>query len=59
MKRLSKKFDSKTAKYEVIEVISSHSYRLNTPAGIHNVFYSRLLRLVAMDPLLSQRTTDS
>ena len=43
----------------MIEVISSHSYRLNTPAGIHNVFHSRLLRPVATDPLPSQRTTDS
>jgi hypothetical protein len=58
-KRPSKKFDSKTAKYEVIEVISSHSYRLNTPPGIHNVFHSRLLRPVATDPLPSQRMTDS
>ena len=52
-KRPSKKFNSKTAKYEVIEVIGSYSYRLNTPLGIHNVFYSRLLRPVATDPLLS------
>ena len=52
-KRPLKKFDFKTAKYEVIEVIGSHSYRLNTPLGIHNVFYSRLLRPVATDPLPS------
>jgi len=58
-KRPSKKFDSKNAKYEVIEVIGSHSYRLNTPPGVRNVFHSRLLRPVATDPLPSQRTTDS
>ena len=43
----------------MIEVIGSHSYRLNTPPGIRNVFHSRLLRPVATDPLPSQRTTDS
>ena len=52
-KRPSKKFNSKTAKYTVIEVISSYSYRLNTPRGIYNVFYSRLLRPVTTDPLPS------
>jgi hypothetical protein len=53
MKRLLKKFNSKNAKYKVIKVIGSHSYRLNIPPGIRNVFYSRLLRPVVIDPLLS------
>ncbi len=43
----------------MIEVISSHNYRLNIPPGIHNIFHSRLLRPVATDPLPSQRTSDS
>ena len=38
----------------VIEPISSHAYRLDTPPGIHDVFYTSLLRRVATDPLLSQ-----
>jgi len=53
MKRLLKKFDSKNTKYEVIKVISSYSYRLNILPGIRNIFYSRLLYPVVIDPLLS------
>jgi len=53
MKRLLKKFNSKNTKYKVIEVISSYSYRLNIPPGIRNIFYSQLLYLVVIDPLLS------
>jgi hypothetical protein len=57
--RLSKKLDHKNAKFTVIEVISSHSYRLNTPAGIHNVFHTTLLRPAADDPFPSQATYDN
>jgi hypothetical protein len=49
--RPSKKLDAKYAKYTVTEVIGSHSYRLDTPPGIHNVFYIRLLKPVQMNPL--------
>jgi hypothetical protein len=44
MDRPLKKLDAKYAKYIVIEIVSSYSYRLDTPLGIHNVFYTRLLK---------------
>jgi hypothetical protein len=56
--RQSKKFDRKNAKYTVIKVIGSHSYKLDTPPGIHPVFHSDLLQLAGTDPLPSQVTTD-
>lgn len=56
--RPSKKLDWKNAKYTVTEVVGSHSYRLNMPPGIHNVFHSDLLRTAATDPLESQETDD-
>jgi predicted aspartyl protease len=56
--RQSKKLDWKNAKYTVIEVVGTHSYRLNTPTGIHNVFHSDLLRTASTDPLDSQATDD-
>ncbi|PVH67684.1 hypothetical protein DL98DRAFT_443064, partial [Cadophora sp. DSE1049] len=51
-KRLLKKFDFKTAKYEIIKVISFYNYKLNILLRIYNVFYSRLLRPVTTDLLL-------
>ncbi|KAF4614379.1 hypothetical protein G7Y89_g15358 [Cudoniella acicularis] len=57
--RPSKTLDVRNAKYTVIEVIGSYSYRLDTPPGISNVFYSQLLRLANDDPLLSQVRTDN
>jgi hypothetical protein len=56
--RPSKKLDAKHAKYTVVEVVGSHSYRLNTPPGIHNVFHSKLLRPASYDPLPSQAQDD-
>ncbi|KAF4624767.1 hypothetical protein G7Y89_g13402 [Cudoniella acicularis] len=56
--RPSKTLDVRNAKYTVIEVIGSYSYRLDTPPGISNVFYSQLLRLANDDPLLSQEATE-
>lgn len=55
----TRKFDAKKAKYTVIEVIGSHSYRLDTPPGIHNVFHSQLLQLAGTDALPSQVQTDA
>jgi hypothetical protein len=54
MDYLSKKLDAKYAKYTVTEVIGSYSYRLNTPPGIHNVFYICLLKPATMNPLPGQ-----
>jgi hypothetical protein len=52
--RPSKKLDAKYAKYTVTEVIGSHSYRLDTPPGIHNVFHTRLLKPAKSNPLPGQ-----
>jgi hypothetical protein len=43
----------------VTEVIRLHSYYLNTPLGIHNVFYSDVLYTALTDPLDSQVTDDA
>ena len=48
--RPCKKLDWKNVKYTVLEVISSHSYRLDTPPGIHDVFHASLLKRAAADP---------
>ncbi len=47
------------AKFTVVGVVGSHSYRLNTPPDIHNVFHSKLLRLALYDPLASQVQDDT
>jgi len=56
--RKSKKLDWRSAKYTVIEVINTHSVRLNTPPGPHNVFNVDRLRLASSDPLPSQLKDD-
>jgi hypothetical protein len=57
--RPTKKLDSRTAKFMVTEVIGPHSYRLNVPQGIDNVFNVDLLRPAASDPFPSQRQDDT
>jgi hypothetical protein len=54
----SKKLDIRNAKYTVMKVIGSHSYELDTPPGVNNVFHAQLLGPVAADPLPSKRTTN-
>ena len=56
--RPCKKLDWKNGKYTVLEVISSHSYRLDTPPGIHDVFHASLLKRAADDPFPNQRQGD-
>jgi hypothetical protein len=51
MNHLSKKLDTKYTKYIVTEVIGNYSYRLDTPPGIHDIFYIRLLKLATTNPL--------
>jgi hypothetical protein len=43
----------------VTEIIGSHSYQLDTPPGISNVFHSQLLHPASMDPFPSQKQTDA
>jgi Chromo (CHRromatin Organisation MOdifier) domain len=57
--RPSKKLDARNAKFTVTEVVGSHSYRLDTPPGIHDVFHSRLLRPASTSPLPGQIVDES
>ena len=52
--RPCKKLDWKNGKYTVLEVISNHSYKLDTPPRIYNVFYISLLKYAADNPFLNQ-----
>jgi transposase InsO family protein len=56
--RQSRKLDWKNAKYTVLEVIDSHSVKLDTPPGHHPVFHVDRLRLASTDPLPSQVQDD-
>lgn len=57
--RPSKKLDARYAKFKVLEVIGSHSYKLDTPPGIHNIFHTRLLRPANSSPLPGQVVEES
>ena len=48
-----KKLDWKNGKYTVLKVISSHSYKLDTPSGIHDIFHASLLKHAADNPFLN------
>ena len=39
-------------------MISNHSYRLDTPPGIHDVFHTSLLKRAADNPFPNQRRGD-
>ena len=57
--RPNRSLDHRYAKFTVLEVLGSHNYRLNTPPGIYNVFYTRLLRPASTDPLPDQIITEA
>jgi len=57
--RPSRKLDYRAAKYDIVEIISPHAVRLNTPPGIHDVFHVDRLRLVPKNPLPSQPQPDN
>lgn len=51
--------DWKNAKYTITELISTYTVWLNTPLGIHPVFYMNLLWPVLNNPLSSQVLDDT
>src|SRR6266536_5007399 len=52
--RPSKKLDQRYGKFTVREVCGSHTYWLDVPSRIHDVFPTRLLRPVQNNPLPRQ-----
>ena len=56
--RPCKKLDWKNGNYTVLEVISNHSYRLDTPPRIYDIFHINLLKRTADYPFPSQRRGD-
>lgn len=57
--RPSKKLRWLHARYEVIEVPSPHTVRLNVPSVVHPTFHVDLVRPAASDPLPSQIVDDT
>lgn len=54
-----RKLRDRQGKYQVLEKISSHNYRLDIPGQAHSVFHVDLLRPTANDPLPSQIIHDN
>lgn len=54
--RPCKKLDWLHAKYQVLEEVNTHAYKLDVPGRIHPVFHVDLLRPAPDDPLPSQQT---
>ena len=55
----SKKLDNHNAQFTVLEQVGSHTYCLDTPPGVHNVFHTWLLHAAGVDPFPSQHQSDS
>ena len=52
------RFRPRSGRYQILEVINSHDYRLNTPPGTHDIFHTAVLRPANMDPFPSQPRDD-
>ncbi|KAK5791000.1 hypothetical protein VI817_006309 [Penicillium citrinum] len=57
--RSYKKLDWLYAQYKILEILFSHTVKLDTPGDIHPVFYVDLVRPAASDPLPTQIVDDS
>jgi transposase InsO family protein len=48
------KWQPRQEKHQILEVLGSHNYKLDTPKGIHDIFHTDLLRPAGSDPFPSQ-----
>ena len=55
----SKKLNIKNTQFKITQVVSLHTYWLDTSGNIHNIFYISLLCPVVDNPLLSQYIDDT
>ena len=51
----SNKLDNHNAQFTVLEQVDSHTYHLDIPSGVHNVFHTSLLHTTGVDPFPSVR----
>lgn len=56
--RPNKRSDARHAKYTITAKIRFYAVRLDTPAGVYNIFYAALLGPVHIDPFPSQQNTN-